>query len=113
MTTRTTRFAYWTPRLAGLMVSAFLAVFALDAFTNDSFADGLREFAIHLIPAIVVGVLVTIAWRYERAGAAGFFLLAVGYAIAARGRLDWVAVISGPLVLVGILFLVSARHQRA
>jgi cell division protein FtsW (lipid II flippase) len=113
MTMETTRFIYWTPRLAGLVVSAFLAMFALDAFTAGSFAEGRREFARHLIPAIIVAAVVAVAWRYERAGAAAFFLLAAGYAIAARARLDWVAVISGPLVLLGILFLVSARYQRA
>lgn len=112
MTSSATHFAYWTPRLAGVVVSAFLALFALDAFSGGSVAEGRREFAVHLIPAIIVGTLVAVAWRYERAGAAAFFLLAAGYAIAARGRLDWVAVISGPLVLVGILFLLSARHRR-
>jgi hypothetical protein len=112
MSTDATRVAYWTPRLAGIVVSAFLAVFALDAFSGGSFAEGWREFAVHLIPAAVVGAMVAVAWRYERAGAAAFFLLAAGYAIAARGRLDWITVISGPLVLVGILFLISARHQR-
>ena len=112
MTSYATHFAYWTPRLAGVVVSAFLALFALDAFSGGSFAEGRWEFAVHLIPAIIVGILVAVAWRYERAGAAAFFLIAAGYAIAARGRLDWVAVISGPLVLVGILFLHSARHHR-
>ena len=47
MTMDTTRFIYWTPRLAGLVVSAFLAMFALDAFTAGSFAEGRRESALH------------------------------------------------------------------
>ena len=111
MTTPPRRIAYWTPRLAGVLMSAFLAMFALDAFTGTSFVDDLARFAIHLIPAIAVGAVVAVAWRFERAGAAGFFVLATAYAIAVRGRLDWVAAISGPLVVVGILFLVSARQH--
>jgi hypothetical protein len=110
MTTRPRRIAYWTPRLAGLMLSGFLAMFALDAFTGRSFVDDLSQVAIHLIPAIAVGAVVAVAWGFERAGAAGFFVLATAYAIAVRGRLDWVATISGPLVVVGILFLVSPRQ---
>ena len=112
MTIRMQRFAYWSPRVAGLMVSAFLAMFALDAFTGTSLVDDLRPFAIHLVPAIAVGAIVAIGWRFERAGAAGFFILATAYALAVRGRLDWVATISGPLLVVGVLFLVSARQHR-
>jgi hypothetical protein len=111
MNTQPRRFAYWTPRFAGLMMSAFLALFALDAFTGTSFVDDVAQFAIHLAPALAVSALVAIAWRFERAGAAGFFVLATAYAIAVRGRLDWVATISGPLVVVGILFLISAQQH--
>jgi hypothetical protein len=113
MQTQSERFAYWTPRLAGVLMTAFLAMFALDAFNGTSFVRGLSQFAIHLAPAMLVGALVAIAWRFERAGAAGFFVLAAAYALAVRGRLDWAALISGPLVVVGALFLVSARQHRA
>ena len=110
----TARFVYWAPRVGGLLTVAFISLFALDAFTGRSFVEGLPGFLVHLIPSVVLLALVAVAWRYERFGAAAFFLLALGYALMVGWRLDWVAAISGPLLLIGILFLVSwLYHARA
>ena len=57
--------------------------------------------------------VVAIAWRLEWIGGIGFISLAVLYAVRVHGRVDWVAVISGPLVIVGVLFLVSWRYHAA
>ena len=55
------------------------------------------------------------AWglgRREWIGGVAFIGLAVLYAITmARGHLDWMLVISGPLMLVGAMFLWSWRHH--
>jgi hypothetical protein len=103
------RLAYWAPRALGLLTTAFVALFALDAFAGRTFREGLGAFIVHLAPAALLLLLVAVAWRYERFGAGAFFLLALGYALMVNWRLDWVAAISGPLVLVGLLFLVSSR----
>jgi hypothetical protein len=101
----------WAPRIAGILVAAFLGLFALDAFEGRSFVAALPAFAIHLIPSFLVLAAVAIAWRFEWVGAVAFLGLAVLYAVMVRGRVDWVAVISGPLLLVGILFLAAWRHH--
>ncbi len=54
---------------------------------------------------------VAIAWKFEWIGGIAFIGLALLYAMMVRGRLDWVGAISGPLALVGVLFLVSWRHH--
>lgn len=113
MTALAPRLAYWAPRVLGLLTAAFLGLFALDAFAGRSFREGLGEFIIHLAPAALLLALVAISWRYERFGAGVFFLLALGYALMVNWRLDWVAAVSGPLVLVGLLFLVSSRLARS
>jgi hypothetical protein len=113
MSTFAPRLVYWAPRVLGLLTTAFVALFALDAFTGRSFREGLPGFVVHLIPAFVLLALVVVSWRYERVGAAVFFLLALGYALMVNWRLDWVAAISGPLVVVGLLFLVSWSQHRA
>jgi len=103
----------WSPRIAGLALSVFLAAFALDAFDGRSFVAALPGFALHLLPAALVLAIVAVSWRLPLAGAVTFPLLAVGYAFLARGHLDWVAVIGGPLVVLGVLFLLSWRaHER-
>ena len=62
----------------------------------------------HLIPAAFVLAVVVLAWRWPLLGAAGFLAAAALYAwTAPRGHLDWIAVISGPLTVVGVLYLWS------
>lgn len=99
----------WAPRLAGIALALFLSLFALDAFEGKSFAEGVPAFLIHLAPAMLVFATVAIAWRYPLVGAVAFLACAVGYAAMVRGRLDWIAVISGPLAVVAILFFLSWR----
>ena len=90
----------WAPRVAGIAMSLFLALFALDAFNGKSFARALPEFGAHLAPALLVLGVVALAWRYPLRGAVGFGLLALAY-----------AVIAGPLAVVAVLFFVSWRGR--
>jgi hypothetical protein len=101
----------WAPRIGGILVAAFLGLFALDAFDGRSLGAAIPAFAVHLIPSTLVLAAVAIAWRFEWLGAGVFLGLAVLYAVMVRGRLDWVAIISGPLAVVGVLFLASWRHH--
>ena len=111
--TKATTVSLWVPRIAGLAMAMFLSLFALDAFGGKPFLDALPEFLIHLTPALVVLAAVAMAWRYPLIGAAAFAVFALGYAVVAHGRLDWIAVISGPLAMVGGLFLVSGLRRAA
>jgi hypothetical protein len=112
MTRTIDRLVWWGPRISGLAVAGFLSLFALDAFSGTTSAfEALPAFAIHLIPSMLVLVVVAIAWRFEWIGAIAFMALAALYAVMVRGRVDWVAAISGPLIMVGVLFLVSWRHR--
>ena len=113
MTPTIERLVWWGPRISGLAVAGFLALFALDAFNSTSFFRALPAFAIHLIPSLLVLAVVAVAWRFEWIGAIGFIGLAALYAMRVHGRIDWVAVISGPLVLVGVLFLLSWWYRAA
>ena len=97
----------WAPRIAGILVAAFLGLFALDAFDGGPLAQTLPAFLIHLVPSFLVLAVVAAAWKFEWIGAVAFVALAVLYAVMVRGRMDWIAVISGPLLIVAVLFLVS------
>lgn len=111
MTNTSQSLLFWGPRIAGLLLAGFLALFALDAFNEGSFIAALPAFAIHLIPSLLVLAVVAVAWKFEWIGAIIFLGLAFLYAMVVRGRLDWIVTISGPLALVGVLFLVSwGRH---
>lgn len=106
----------WAPRLFGVAVAIFIGLFALDAFQGAQSAGGaLAAFAIHLIPAVALLALVALSWRRPWIGGVSFVALAVLYAtVMARGRPDWMLAISGPLLVVGALFLWSWwRHGSA
>lgn len=102
----------WAPRILAIGFCVFLAMFALDAFdAGKPFGDALRDFAVHLVPALLLLAIVGIAWRWEWVGAVAFIGLGAWYAYGARRHLDWVLVISGPMFAVGLLFLASWRQQ--
>jgi len=89
----------------------FLALFALDVFTKSSFVAALPELAVHLIPSLLVLTVLAMGWKFEWVGAIAFMGLAALYATMARGRLDWIITVSGPLLVVGVLFLASWHHR--
>ena len=107
MTATSARILLWLPRILGIAVALFLGVFALDAFSGQRLAEAVPDFAKHLLPALIVLGVVAVAWRYPAFGGVAFIGFALFYAISVR-RLDWIAVIAGPLLTVGLLFLWNA-----
>jgi len=101
----------WGPRLLGFAMAAFLGLFALDAFDAGPSAAALPDFAIHLLPALLVALVAGAGWKHPWLGAVGFGVLAAAYAIADPYRLDWILVISGPLAVVAILFALAAATK--
>ncbi len=99
----------WSPRVLCIIFAAFISIFAMDVF-NDSHGimQTIAGLLIHLIPTfVIVGVLV-LSWRWEWVGAVAYVGLAVFYAYMINfRRWDWIAIISTPLLIIGILFLIS------
>ncbi len=105
---------YWMPRILGLLFAGFISIFALDVFQeNHGFWPTLLALAMHLIPTAILLVLLAVAWRWELAGFLAFSGLAIFYVVAFWGRFHWsaYALISGPLFLLGGLFLLSWRQH--
>lgn len=95
-------FLVWAPRILGITVALFIGVFALDAL-----GEGVRAMLLHLVPTFVLLLAVLLAWHRPWVGALVFSALAVVYAASVPARPDWILVISGPLLAVGLLFLWS------
>ena len=88
-------------------------MFAMDAWgTELTLAQRVTALAVHLIPVAIVLTIVLAAWRHEWVGGFSFLILSVIYAVWADFRIDWVAVISGPLALTGLLYFWSWRTAR-
>jgi hypothetical protein len=95
----------WMPRALGIVVCGYIALFATDSFSNElPLAQRLRDFGIHLIPALVLVAVVVLSWRREWIGGSVFAAAALAYAYFAHLRPSWVLVISGPLVVGAILY---------
>jgi hypothetical protein len=100
----------WTPRILCLLFAVFLSLFALDVFDQGfGFWETVLALLLHLIPTGIVLVVLAVSWRWERIGAILFMALGIWYLLTAWGRFHWSAyvVISGPLLLIGVLFLAS------
>ena len=64
-----TQLLVWTPRLLGLAVCLFLGLFALDAFDErQNLARSLADFAIHLLPVLILVTIVLLSWRRPGSG---------------------------------------------
>ena len=112
MTTTSVGWLLWVPRVLGILAGLFLGLFALDAFSEGKpLVQTLPDFIIHLAPAAVLFAVVALAWRRAWIGAAAFLGLALAYAASNLSRPDWILTISGPLVIVGALFLWSWRQH--
>ena len=108
MNTSSKRVLFWTPRILCIIFAMFMSLFALDVFSEGrGFWETILALLIHLIPVYLVVIVLVIAWRREWVGAILFNALAVFYVVWAWGRFPWsvYAMISGPLVIMGVLFL--------
>jgi len=104
------RVLYWAPRILSILFAAFISIFALDVFgAGYSFWETLLALAMHLIPTALIVLILVLAWRWEWIGALGFLGLGIWYLVMTWGRMHWSAylVISGPLFLLAILYLLN------
>jgi len=71
-------FIYWAPRVAGVVIILFVALFSLDVFSEGgNFWEMLGGFVMHSLPSIVMGVLMAFAWRRPVVGFIAFGLMAL------------------------------------
>ncbi len=114
MNTSTKRLFFWAPRILGILFALFSSLFALDVLGEGyGFWETILALLIHLVPTYIVVIALIVAWRWEWVGAILFSALAVFYVAWTWGRFPWVAylAISGPLALVGVLFLVDWAYR--
>lgn len=103
MNTSTKRVLFWAPRVLCILFAMFLSMFALDVFSEGyGFGETILALLIHLVPTAIIVISLVIAWQREWVGVILFIGWALFYLVSSGGE-SWV--ISGPLFLVGILFL--------
>ncbi|RMG53063.1 MAG: hypothetical protein D6723_07740 [Acidobacteria bacterium] len=108
------RMFFWTPRILGILFALVMSLFALDVFGEGyGFGEAILAFLIHLIPTSIVVIALLIAWRWEWIGAILFGTLAAFYMGWSWGRFPLATslFISGPLSLIGVLFLFDWMYR--
>ena len=108
------RFLFWSPRILAIVFSMFLSIFAFDVLGEGyGFWKTIAALLIHLTPVYAVLIVLAIAWRWEWVGAILFFGLSIFYLVWSWGKFHWSVylVISGPLALIGILFLLNSFNK--
>jgi len=114
MATLGSKIIYWLPRILSLAFVAFLSIFAFDVFEGDQrwWQTAIALF-MHLIPSFVLLALTIIAWKRDLVGAVTFIGAAILYAwlIGIDRPISWYLVISGPALIVGILYLANWQQK--
>jgi hypothetical protein len=115
MNTKTKRILFWTPRIICIVFAVFISLFALDVFAEGyGLLKTIIALLIHLIPTGIVVIALLISWRWEWVGAILFNALGVFYIVWTWGKFPWSTYLamSGPLFLVGVLFLINWVYRR-
>jgi hypothetical protein len=109
------KLLFWTPRALVMLFAVFVSLFALDVFTEGyNFGETILALIMHLIPTAVILIVLAIAWRWEWLGGILFIGLGVLYIVLFWDPDNWPTylMISGPLFLVGTLFLLNWFYKR-
>lgn len=103
------KFLYWTPRILSLLYVGFLCLFSLDGFNEFNGLSTLFLLFMHLLIPLVVLVATIVAWKRDLVGTAIFFFFAVYYVymVGLDRHWSWYASISGPALVIGILYLLN------
>ncbi len=100
------KILYWAPRVICIVFILFVASFAFSVFNEDLDTwDTLTALLKHLVPSFIFAVVLLFGWIWEWVGALVFLTFASYYAAENLRHPRWILTISGPLFVVGFLFL--------
>lgn len=115
------RFVFWTPRILSILLILFLALMSLDIFDgNYGFWGTVLGLFMHNIPALVLLIVLIIAWKYEIVGGIVFTLAGLMHLILTILRLGfdfysliWIIIISGIAFFIAILFFIGWFRKKS
>jgi len=109
------RAIFWGPRVLCILFAVFVSLFALDVFdAGYSFWKTILALLVHLIPTGIILIVLAISWRWEWVGAIVFIALGVEYIVMSHCKFTWhvYLVMSGPMFLLGVLFLINWVYRK-
>lgn len=103
-------------RLLSLLYAGFISIFSLDVIDEHlGFWKTVLTLFIHLIPTFIILLIFLLSWKKEWLSGLLCLSLAIAYFIFAWGKFKWdvYCLITGPLILTGILYLLSWFYKSA
>ncbi len=93
----------WTPRVLAILYIIFITIFAFDESVIS------LPFIVHLMPTILLALVLIFTWRKPLTAAIIFLILGFGFTLIFRTYQNLVTflIISLPLILMGVLFLLE------
>jgi hypothetical protein len=111
----TSRLMRWIPRILGIGATVFTIHSALDVIGGLSHLPRFAfAFLLNLIPALILALLVGVAWRWPAAGGVLFLFLSVLHPLLYGIIFHWTIYlyISGGPALIGLLFLADWGYRK-
>ncbi|MFA5173496.1 MAG: hypothetical protein WC435_03835 [Candidatus Paceibacterota bacterium] len=109
------KFLYWSPRILSVLFVVFLSMFSLDVFNGSeqgwAIIPGLL---MHLLIPFIMLLAAIAAWKWDLAGTVIFFGFAIYYVwmVGLDRHFSWYLSISGPAVVIAILFLLNYLRKK-
>jgi hypothetical protein len=101
---------YWAPRVIGILAIGFVMMFSFDCFEGSyNLKEQLTCFLMHNIPALILIVILILAWKLELIGGIVFILAAIIMSIYwdGFGKNTGVLALTSPFMVIGILFILN------
>lgn len=98
------KLIFFLPRILSLFLVGFLSLFSLDVFGTYHGFELIFALFMHLLPSFSLLIFVILAWRFGLIGALAFVGFSVFYAWQAKEHLSWILLLSGPSLIIGILY---------
>jgi hypothetical protein len=104
------KILHWAPRILGILAVGFMIMFSIDCFEGSySLKEQLTCFLMHNLPALVLIVILILAWKLELVGGIIFILAAIIMSIYwdGFGKNTGVLALTSPFLVIGILFILN------
>jgi len=114
MKTLSNQLFFWIPRILTILFAGFISLFALHVFQEGRGPwETIGELLVHLIPTFILIALLVMSWKWEWIVGSVFIILGLAYMIMNFDYKQWIIAISGPMLLIGILYLLDWNKRKS
>lgn len=106
------KLIFFLPRILSLLFVGFISLFALDVFGVYHGFELAIALLMHLLLPLALLVFVAFAWKYGLVGAFSFIGFSIFYTWQAREHPGWILSLSGPSLIVGLLYFLDWYLKR-